>query len=362
MSAPAMTSQMRYKSEKPIFIMAISKERLEELYVKEKLSIVEVSKLCKRHPKTISKLLQKNDIKKRTFSEQAKLSRKSFKYISEENLKDFYWGRKLSIYQISEKVGCSPSGIFYKLKKFNIPLRTLSEGIELSIARRSKSISRSITKYAKKDFDGGDIEKAYMIGFRLGDLHVFKNKYGETIYVSSGTSKQEQLDLMDSLFEKYGKISKYNLKSGCTQFSCNLNMSFDFLLPKNDEIPKWIISNDKNFISFLAGYVDAEGHFGVYNNFAEFSVSTYDSNILFTIHKKLNKLDVYNAEPKISVKEGYVDKRGVRCNGTLYRLRITRKTDLLNFILLIKSCIKHAKRLTDLKIAENNILERNKRV
>ncbi|MCR4336015.1 MAG: LAGLIDADG family homing endonuclease [archaeon] len=342
--------------------MGISKEQLKELYVNQKLSIVEVAKLCKRTPKTISKLMQKKGIKKRTFSEQAKLSRKSFKYISEENLKELYWGSKLSTYQISEKVGCSPSGIFYKMKKFNIPLRTLSEGVELSVARRSKSISRSINKYVKKDFDGSDTEKAYLVGFRIGDLHVFKKKYGETIYVSSGTSKQEQLDLMDSLFEKYGKISKYDLKSGCTQFSCNLNRSFDFLLQKKDEISEWVVSDEKNFVSFLAGYVDAEGHFGVYNNFAEFSVSSYDSNILFTIHKKLDKLGIYTAEPKIVTEEGHVDKRGVRWNGTLYRLRITRKNDLLKFILLIKSVVKHAKRLEDLKMAENSILERNKRV
>ena len=133
-----------------------------------------------------------------------------------------------------------------------------------------------------------------------------------------------------------------------------------FEIKQNDLIQKWILSNNDIFSSFLAGYIDAEGHFGVYNNFAEFSVSSYDINILTSIHQKLNEMGVYCAKPKLSVQKGYTDKRGVKNNGDLYRIRITRKTDLMSFITLIKPHIKHEKRFADLIKAEENLLERNK--
>jgi len=139
-------------------------------------------------------------------------------------------------------------------------------------------------------------------------------------------------------------------------------MSFDFLLPKEDNIPNWILSKETTFAAFLAGYIDAEGHFGVYNNFAEFSMGTYDANILSAFCEKLNELGIFCHKPKLHVKEGFVDKRGVRWNGSIYRLRITRKDDLLKLIYLIKPYLKHGKRVRDLIKAGVNIIERNKRV
>ncbi len=343
--------------------VGLSKRKLEELYVKQELSCRKIGKLLGYDHTTVSRALKRYGLKLRSKSEEGKLIKHSIKYkISKGRLKELYWGKNLSPYQIAKKFNCSPSCIFYKMKKYGIPLRKLKEAIELSIPRRSKTLARSIIKYERKDFNGPGADKAYLIGFRLGDLHVRKNKYGETIYVSSATSKQEQLDLMELLFSGHGKISKYKLKSGCIQFNCNLNSSFDFLLKKEDAIPDWILSDKGSFIAFLAGYIDAEGHFGVYNNFAEFSVSSYDPNILSSICKKLNEFGIRCSKPKIGVEEGYVDKRGVRWNGTIYRLRITRKEELLKLINLIKSSIKHAKRFNDLCKAEENITERNKRI
>jgi len=344
-------------------MVEISKEELEDLYLHQKLSCRNIGKLLGCTGNKVSQLLKQSKIKFRTKQEEGRLIKHPIKYkISKNELEVLYWKNKLSSYQIARLYGCSPGCIFNKMDGFKIPLRKLKDAIELSIPRRSRSIARSTIKHKKSDFNGSKEDKAYLIGFRLGDLHVQKNKYGETIYVSSGTSKQAQLDLMNLLFENYGYISMYKLKTGCIQFNCYLNMSFDFLLLKEDKIPQWILDNNKFFISFLAGYIDAEGHFGVYNNFAEFSIGSYDANILFSIYQKLNEIGIYCNEPKIRTLEGFVDKRGVRWNGTMYRLRLTRKDDLLNFIRLIKPHIKHAKRFNDICKAEINIIERNKSI
>jgi intein-encoded DNA endonuclease-like protein len=341
----------------------IPKEELEELYLRQRLSCRKIGKLFGLRHETVKQLLDKNNIHIRSRSEEGKLIQHPIKYvIPKENLEELYWKKQLSLYQIAGRFGCSPSCIFGKMKKYNIHLRTLEEGIALSVPRRSQSIAVSINKYAKKDFDGSDIDRAYLIGFRLGDLWVGKNKYGKTIFVSSATSKNAQLELMRSLFEKYGKISEYKLKSGCTQFVCNLNLSFDFLLPKEDKIPEWVLADDSFFSSFLAGYVDAEGHFGIDRTFAEFAVKSYDLNILSAICKRLNSLGINCREPRRHIKAGFMDKRGVKCHRDLYGIKIARKQDLLRLINRLKPYVKHAKRFNDMLHAEENITERNKRV
>jgi hypothetical protein len=141
-----------------------------------------------------------------------------------------------------------------------------------------------------------------------------------------------------------------------------LNESFDFLLKKEDNIDDWILGDKEPFSAFLAGYLDAEGHFGVYNGFSEFSIATYDKNILHQISKKLVLLGVECPKSKITVKKGKADKRGVPCHKDLWRVRITRKEPIRQVIELVKTHVKHAKRLCDLEKAEQNLLERNKSI
>lgn len=193
----------------------ISKEELAELYVQKKLSCREIASKFGATHTAISEMLVKYGVILRAKSESGRRIQRPTKYmVSKEELTRLYWGENLSPYQISRQFGCSPSCIFYKMAEFKIPLRTLNEGIALSIPRRSKSIARAINKFEKKDFDGSDTDKSYLIGFRLGDLNVRKNKFGETVFIASGTTKQAQLDLMFSLFQRYGKASTYELNDG----------------------------------------------------------------------------------------------------------------------------------------------------
>ncbi len=107
--------------------------------------------------------------------------------------------------------------------------------------------------------------------------------------------------------------------------------------------------------SFLGGYSDAEGNFGVYEGMARFRVGSYDKNILKQIADKLNLLEInvrFNLEGK-----DIIGKH----NQDFYRVSINAKNSLLKFINLIKPHIKHAKRYRDLVLCENNILERNKK-
>ena len=60
---------------------------------------------------------------------------------------------------------------------------------------KTRNLSQSNTLYQKREFNGNNKLKAYMIGFRLGDLNV-KNINKGTIFIKSSTTKKEQEDLI----------------------------------------------------------------------------------------------------------------------------------------------------------------------
>ncbi len=346
----------------------ISKKDLKNLYLNEKKSSRDIAKKYNCGKSIVESELKKYKIPLRSKSEALKLIIHPEKYIiSRKTLDEFYWYRKLSTYKIAEKFGCSPSAIFHKLIRFNIPRRSDVEGIILTNEERCKKISKAVTLYAKKDYDGSEIEKAYLIGFCLGDMNVSKRKYGETIYVSSCTTKKEQLDLMKDLFRKFGHInvnkSKKLAKNGkidSFHFMANLNKSFDFLTSREDDIKKWIFQNEVFFLSFLGGYTDAEGSFGIYNNFGSYTLASYDKNIISKVFRGLDKVGISLERPIIRNKKGYTDKRGIKNHCDLWCLRIRRKNELFNFINIIEPYIKHAKRKRDLiKVKKHIALKMN---
>jgi len=341
--------------------MNISKEELSKLYHGDKLSGRQIAEIIGCGRTTILKTMKKYGIHARTRKETSKMIIHPIKYkISKEDLEDLYINKRWSMQQIADIYGAQNSTICSKIRKYGITPRSFEEGNKLSIPRRSKSIAKSLNKYKKENFSENILEKSYLIGFRIGDLHVWRNKYGETIYVSCKSTKDEQINLIKNLFVNYGyiKISKPYKDRG-RQISCNLNLSFSFLLKKEDVIEDWILKNKENFAAFLAGYIDAEGHFGIDRNFGEFAISSYEKNIINSINKKLLELNIAGQIPRISQKEGYIDKRGVSNNKDLWTLKIRRKDELLKLINLIAPYIKHQKRYKDMLNVKNNILIRS---
>ena len=343
----------------------IPKEVLEDLYLKKKLSTLKIAKIVNCGKSAIHNKLKKYGINTRNHSESGKV-RTDFKErinLPTEKLKELYHDKKLSMQQIADIYGVNSSLINKRFKKYNINSRSLKEGIYLSIPRRSKSISKSLIKYPRHSFSGDLLEKSYLFGFAMGDLYVTKKKYGENIIVQTSTTKKDQLDLVDNLFNKYTHIRLFKSKFGQYNIHCNLDNSFAFLLDyKQDKIPEWVLNEKTNFLSFLGGYIDAEGYFGIYNNVGVFIIGSYDKEILFGITNTLMNLGIVVEGPKLTTKEGHIDKRGVRWHGDVWEIRIRRMRELYKFISLIKNYVKHKKRYDNMISVENNLLSRTYRI
>lgn len=322
----------------------IIKDKLAELYLREKLSSGAIAKIFGCNHVTILNYLKKYKIPRRS-----KLGNRKPVSVTKEVLFDLYHNKKFTQKQIAEKLGHSRYGIQRWMKIYSI---------------NSRSQSLVHTKYPKYDFKGDLLEKAYIIGFRLGDLNVYK--VHELIQVRCSTTIWDQVSLIKNLFHRYGNVHVWKAKRGTFEIIVLLNQSFVFLMPKNDLIENWIMGSNNYFLSFLAGYADAEGSYYIRNPYYQYSkcswgvfeIQSYDKSILQTISKHLFSLGIENTFSRSKIK-GYIDKRGTKHNNDSWRITIVRKQSLWNFIKLIEPLHKHKNKLRDLKRVKDNLILRN---
>ena len=328
-------------------IIKISKSKLENLYLKKNLSLTEIAKKLNHDRSIIKREIEKHKIPLRSQSATMKLVVSKNK-IKKSVIAKLYYKDRLTQKQIGKKLNVHKETIRRLMKEYKLKTRKKSE------------IS---TRYPKFNFSGDLKEKAYLKGFRVGDLDVQLSHSKNLIIARCTSTKIAQIQLFKNLFKKYGHIwiSKRR-KDGNRVFEVSLNRTFDFLLSKKDNIPKRIRENKNYFLSFLAGYTDAEGHIGIgWKNIAYFTLSSYDKNILKQIYQQLLKIGIECNPPRIHVRKGYKKSDGFIYRNDEWRLTIKKKSFLLLLLQLLKPRLKHRKRLKDLKKAEQNIIERNQR-
>jgi len=329
-------------------------KKLKELYWQRKMSSPEIAKIYHTTPEYARALLRKYGIKIRTKSEAKRLFYNI--NISENHLKRLYLEKKISSVKIAKELKRSPGLIRNRLREYRIPIRSIQEALPLS----------NTPKYPRHNFSGDLKEKAYLIGFRKGDLYVYQAR-SRTIVVSMGSTNSAQLDLFKNLFSKYGHIWQGKKRADNYEevpLQCYLNNGFEFLLDKKDLIESWILKNKKHFAAFLAGYSDAEGSFCLCRGNGVFEIRSEDKNILWQIRDKLVKLEILLRLPQI------VREKGTAINilGTMrisnqdcWGIFIHRKDALLKLIDLINPYLKHAEKRKSMKIVKNNVTERNRK-
>lgn len=328
-------------------IIRILKYQLKNLYLKQRLSIGEIAKKLHYCRETIRREVERYGIPLRTKSAAFRLGWRK-KRIKKSILAKLYYKDHLTQEQIAKKLGKNRATILRLMQEYRLKTRKKSE---------------FMTRYPKFNFSGNSEEKAYLIGFRTGDLDVKLSPAKNLITIGCTSTKAEQFKLFRDLFKKYGHIWVSKQRRDRNRvFVVSLNHTFDFLLPKRDNILKWIRENKDYFLSFLAGYTDAEGCIYIAkNNVAGFKLSSYDKNILKQIHNQLLKIGIECKPPRISIKKGYKKLDGCVYRDDEWCFHINKKSSLLPLLQPLKTRLKHQKRLKDLKKAEQNIIKRNQK-
>jgi hypothetical protein len=214
----------------------VSREDLSRLYHEDRLTTEEIGQ---RFGEVVRYRMAQLDIARRGQPWPSQAIRAQ---LTCDELKRLYVVEGLSLAKIGQRLGVGETTIHDRLKKCGVDRRDLSE---------------ATIRYPRQDFSGNLLEKAYLIGFRLGDLWVGpanNGPFSTSISVACASSRQEQVTLFETLFSPYGHVAVTPGRKGfITQYSlqCCLNQTFDFLLPKQDCIPQWILREDEFFTTFL---------------------------------------------------------------------------------------------------------------
>ena len=264
--------------------------------------------------------------------------------IPKSELFRLYVTERQSPRKIGERYGCDAITVRTRLKDAGIPL---------------KSKSAAQTRYARRSFDGSNIEKAYLLGFKYGDLNAYvPSGASETIVVRSHTTHEAQVALFTQMFAQYGKVTtSRNAKS--IQSTCYLDTSFSFLLgkyPKN--IRDWLLADEQLLWAFTGGYVDAEGTFGLNQGKGRFKIDAYDAEILADLHQ-LFLLHGLRSKSRIIARKGENDY-GWEWEKDVWRVSVNEAASLEKLIALLVPHLKHRKRILDAKKVLTNIRQRRK--
>jgi len=247
-------------------------------------------------------------------------------------------------------------------RRLGINGRTVRDLMEkFGLVRRGKA--EVAVDYPRRPFSSDRVEEAYLRGFRAGDLNVRMDlPTSQTIHVRCGTTRAAQVDLIRRLFEPYGHVHTRTGTMGETQVECHLDLSFRFLLEKEDRVPGWVMENDDCFWAFLAGYMDAEGYIGLsrhcYQDQARVEIASCDEGILRGLWAGLNKRGVHCPQLYLKKRAGIVDGQGRRCGSDFYVLVVSRKAALDRLFQGIDPHLKHADKRAAMAKAWANVRER----
>jgi len=249
------------------------------------------------------------------------------KNVPKEEIEKLYWQQKLTLSQIGRMFSVTYPTVIYWMKK---------RGVH----------TRGVRKYETRPFDGNELEKAYVMGLRLGDLNVRAHR--RQILARTSTSHPAMLELFRNIFQRYSHVHQFSMFNPKKkphfdwQIYALLDKSFDFLLSK--AAPDDTLTNEDKFYAFLAGYTDAEGCILITPNGNGlrfyFQVAAEDKRTLFVIANKLREAG-YHFTLRISAKKG--ENYGRKYNKNYWELRIATKADVIK--LLERLALRHQEKI-----------------
>jgi hypothetical protein len=179
------------------------------------------------------------------------------------------------------------------------------------------------------------------------------------------------VQLFRRLFEPYGPIYTDECSLPTRQrksvgMYARLNRSFDFLLPKQDDVPMWVLSDQETLVAFFAGYTDAEGYIqtrtprGYRTPQVRLELRSTDAQILMRLADGLRRIGVKCPPVAPRVPAGYLNGRGIVSRKTQWGLAVCRSDALLDLFRLMDPYLKHRKRRADMERARLAVLRQRR--
>jgi hypothetical protein len=237
-------------------------------------------------------------------------------------------------------------------KKFNVAGSTVRSHLRtagISVHRRPSA--RRLD--GRRQCPNSVVFRSYALGLVWGDFAVEQRRPASRgLRIKTSTTRHEQVDLTKRVFGCFGSVSHVK-----RFLSVSLDASFSFLLERyGDEVPTWIRGVEPSS-AFAAGYIDAEGSFGIYEGRARFKVDSYDRPVLTWIHNWCKQIGVASKLRRIA-------HRGDPRPGSppfprdLWRVNANDAFGIVRLIATLDPYMSHGQRRTDAEKARENIVKR----
>lgn len=234
-------------------------------------------------------------------------------------------GKMVSLSRISNEVGRSYTAIWGLCRALEIHTRTVAEGNKESAGFRSK--------HKRTAFDGTEEDRAYMLGFKNGDLTAWQVS-GTAVMVTSTTTHPAFAELFRELFERYGHVYEYPMYEEGNGYkwklAVRLDNSFRFLI-KTPEASLDEMAGDRSvFLSWLAGLVDSDGHVRAAKNgvSARAIVAIYRINRSFLVSLQLvaERFGYHFDGPYLTAEKGDTTPKGITYRSDFWNIAIQRSS------------------------------------
>ncbi len=251
-------------------------------------------------------------------------------------------GKKLSLLQISKEVGRSYMAIWGLCRALEIRTRSVAE------AQSNSAESRS--KHKRRPFGGTEEDRAYMLGFKNGDLTAWQVS-GTAVMVTSTTTHPAFAELFRELFREYGHVYEYPMyeegKGYKWKLAVRLDNSFRFLLKPAVEAVQELSAERSTYLSWLAGLVDSDGNIYVSGGRGSprIRVGIYNSDVplLKSIITESRKIQYDFDGPYLLKEKGTVTPFGIRYTRDLWHIDVQQTWSAQR--LLLELPIRHAEKL-----------------
>jgi len=122
----------------------------------------------------------------------------------------------------------------------------------------------------------------------------------------------------------------------------------------------WKDLNIDVVIESTGRFTDAEGTIFISDNQAHYALGNYDLPLLQNIKSGLDKFAIKTPKITCHKRKGLIGSFGYKYNHDYWTLSVNRKVDLMKLFSYIGPRLKHKNRLKQMKIAVENIEERNR--
>lgn len=315
-------------------------EDLQKLYVDEHLSAAKIAKAYglkyaseKTAESTVLYHLKKAGVPRRDPAEHVRKVTPEMadewvgRYKSGESLKQIAAGK------------VSPVTVYNQLRARGVVLR---DKVEAQV--------QAVTKYVKTPFVEDLLERAYILGFVMGDCAVVR--HGRAVRVRTATTHPAMRELFHSLFARYGFVKEYPRAAKLTEYELSLEVdlddSFCFLLNAKQE--KFAgRKGEQEFLNYLAGFFDADG--GVYLHKMRLGASfeiylvNSDEDLLSAFHERLLTMGFSSRMEQSRQSEV---RFGASNPGMIWRVRLWRLSDVDELAKVVPS--RHAEKKAKMSI------------